>query len=458
MAEGTLSKMEASAGIRRQTLRELPAVEVLAGRAEGIPRAQAISAARLAIEAARQRVLAGEDVDLSFAALDAELAARAKEIASSSLRPVINATGVILHTNLGRAPLAPEAAEAAALVAVSYTNLEYDLESGERGSRHIHLERGLLQLSGAESAIAVNNNAAAVLLALASLGEGEVIVSRGQLLEIGGSFRIPEILAQSGLDLVEVGTTNRTRLDDYRAAIGPKTAALMRVHQSNFRLHGFTEEVPLGELCELAAEHRVPLVDDLGSGAVEPIADEPTLVESVRAGATLVCCSADKLLGGPQAGLIFGATRAVERCGRHPLARALRLDKMQLAALEATLRLRQMGGVEGIPVQAMLNASGAALQDRAAALARDIGPSAEVIEASALPGGGSLPDFELQGPVCAVQPGSGGADALAARLRKGEPPVVVRISSSRVLLDPRTISETALAPLAEAVKAALGEE
>lgn len=445
--------MTSEAKAKRETLRSLPAVEILARRIEGVPHSLAIAASRFEIEALRRRINADEAVDLNE--LTVAAIKRARKMASSSLRPVINATGVILHTNLGRAPLAVEAAEAAALAAASYTTLEYDLENGERGSRHTHIEAELCGLSGAKAAFAVNNNAAAVMLALASLGGGEVIVSRGQLIEIGGSFRIPEILEQSGLTMVEVGTTNRTRVADYERAITADTAALLRVHQSNFRTVGFTEEVALAELCLLGRRHMLPVIDDLGSGALAPIADEPTLPASVDAGATLVCASADKLLGGPQAGLIVGDVEAVDRCRRHPLARALRLDKMQLAALEVTLRLHRSGEQSAIPVPAMLGRSQKALKELAAALAQGIGEAGSVIEGCSRPGGGSLPELELRGPVCAVDGGAIGADGLATALRAGSPPVIARISDGRVLLDPRTIAEADIELVYRAVVLAL---
>lgn len=408
------------------------------------------------MEELRRRLLAGENVDLSEAALDNALLARARGLSSSSLRPVINATGVILHTNLGRAPLAAEAAEAAALAGASYTNLEYDLDEGERGSRQAHVEPLLRALSGAEAALAVNNNAAAVMLALAALAEGgEVVVSRGQLIEIGDSFRIPDILACSGARLVEVGTTNRTRIADYEGAIGAGTRALMRVHQSNFRTVGFTGEVPLEELCELGERFDLPVVDDLGSGALAPIEDEPTLPVSVRAGAAIVCCSADKLLGGPQAGLLLGRAEAIERCRRHPLARALRIDAMQLAALEATLRLHRFDGDEAIPALAMLRSSSEEMRKRARRLAQIVGERASVVADASRPGGGSLPQTELRGSVCAIDPGDEGADALATALRTGEVSVIARISDHRVLLDPRTIEDADVELVGRLVRAAL---
>jgi L-seryl-tRNA(Ser) seleniumtransferase len=360
---------------------------------------------------------------------------------------------VILHTNLGRAPLATRAAEAADRIGTSYSNLELDLETGERGSRQAHLEGPLRTVTGAEAALAVNNNAASVLLALAAVAAGrEVIIARGQLVEIGGSFRIPEILVQSGARLVEVGTTNRTRIADYEAAIGPETAAVMRVHQSNFRTVGFVEEAPLNELRELASANGLALIDDLGSGALEPIGDEPTVRASVQAGADLVCWSADKLLGGPQAGILVGSAAAVELCRNHPLARAVRLDKLQLAALEATLRLYRDEGAGAIPAMAMLRADEGELAERARRMVDAIGSAATVIRSASRAGGGSLPLMDLEGPVCAVEPGSGGAAALVGALRRGDPPVIARVEDGRVILDPRTMSDVEADAAAAAVR------
>lgn len=421
------------------TLRDLPPVDALAARVDA-PRALALAAARSVLAERRSELLAGADdeVDLGERARAWVRAAKAP-----SLRRVINATGVIVHTNLGRAPLAPAAAEAVARVAHGYSNLELDLSSGGRGSRHAHVEALLRELTGAEAALAVNNGAGAALLAAAALaGPGrEVVVSRGQLVEIGGGFRVPDVIAQAGARLVEVGTTNRTRLADYRDALTADTGAVLRVHQSNFRQLGFVEDVPVEALCELG----VPVIDDVGSGALAAIADEPDVVRSVRAGAALVCFSGDKLLGGPQAGILAGTAEAVQAARRHPLARALRIDKLSLAALEATLRLHR-DAPEEIPVLAMLRASREVLQARAERLAAAVG--GEVVEGVARVGGGALPLFELPGPVVAL------ADvSLAARLREGDPPVLARVEDDRLLLDPRTLADDELDAVAQAVVA-----
>ncbi len=375
------------------------------------------------------------------------LEARARELARSRLRPVINATGVIVHTNLGRAPLPASALEAVASVGSGYSNLEYDLEAGERGSRQAHVAALLCELTGAEDAIVVNNCAGAVLLAAAALAAGrDLIVSRGQLVEIGGSFRIPDVVAQSGARLVEVGTTNRTRLSDYAAAAGPETGAVMRAHQSNFRTVGFVEEVEIEALCSLG----VPVIDDVGSGAlaigVPELADEPPVRRSVAAGCAVVCFSGDKLLGGPQAGLMVGTRDAIEACRSHPLARALRIDKLSLAALEATLRIYRdpPAALREIPVLRMLAAGDEELSARAERM-RDAlvagGMDARVTRAPARVGGGALPLLDLEGPVCAIDPRPLPLDELARRLRAADPPVVGRARDGWLILDPRTLDD-----------------
>ena len=442
-------------GDSAESLRRLPSVERLASQLSGATHPLAVGAARAAIDSAREAVLAG-----GSAPGEEELASRAADhlarLRTPSLRRVVNATGVVLHTNLGRAPLAPAAVARVSEVAAGYSNLEYDLERGERGRRGAHVEELLRELSGAEAALAVNNNAAAVMLALAALaGDGEVLVSRGELVEIGGSFRIPDILAHSGATLVEVGTTNRTRLADYAGAIGERTTAILRVHQSNFRIVGFAEQPETGELAALARERGIAMVDDLGSGALGEVHGEPTVRAAVGAGADLVCCSGDKLLGGPQAGILFGRAEAVERCRRHPLARAMRLDKLQLAALEATLRLHRDEGAAALPALAMIGAPEQELRLRAEAMAAAIGSGAAVGRVSGAPGGGSLADVALEGPACWVDPGKLGADALLARLREHEPPVIARIVEGQVVLDPRTMSDEEATIAAVAVREAL---
>jgi L-seryl-tRNA(Ser) seleniumtransferase len=418
-------------------LRALPSVDRLA---TAVARAE-LAARREAIRAGGPTP--GED----------ELVAGAQERLRPSLRRVLNATGVVVHTNLGRAPLSQSARAAVARVAAGYSNLELDLASGRRGSRADHVAALLCELTGAEAAIAVNNCAAAVLLAVAALaGPGrEVVVSRGQLIEIGGAFRVPEVVAQAGARLVEVGTTNRTRLDDYRAALGDETAAILRAHPSNFRTLGFVEEVDIEALCGLG----VPVIDDVGSGVLVddlPLLDgEPRVRRSVRAGAAVVAFSGDKLLGGPQAGLLVGRTEAIAACARHPLARAVRIDKLSLAALEATLQLYRDPALarREIPVLAMLDADPGALDARAARLAQATG--GEVVEAVARVGGGALPLLELPGPAVALH---GEPVELAAALRAGDPPLIGRIHAGRLLLDPRTLGDDEVDAAAAAVAAA----
>ena len=410
--------------------------------ARGVDDPLAVTAARTVLELAREEIRAGADPgDLRARVEEAVAAAR-----RPSLRRVLNATGVLVHTNLGRAPLAPAALERVAAVGSGYSNLEYDLSDGGRGSRQDHLAPLLRRLTGAEGALVVNNNAAAVLLALAALGEGrEVLVSRGELIEIGDGFRIPEVLARSGARLVEVGTTNRTRAADYEHAIGPDTALLLRVHQSNFRVVGFSEQPRVAELAAVAARHGLPLVDDLGSGALVDVAGEPTPAASLAAGADLVCFSGDKLLGGPQAGVVAGRAGLVERLRRHPLQRALRADKLSLAALEGTLAL-YLDRPHEIPVLRMLREPADAVRARAERLADAVGGAVEATVARV--GGGALPLAELPSFACAVE------EELASALRAGEPPVVAVVRDGHTLLDCRTLTDTEAEEVAAAVAAA----
>jgi L-seryl-tRNA(Ser) seleniumtransferase len=358
---------------------------------------------------------------------------------------VLNATGVVVHTNLGRAPLAEEALSRVVEAGRGYSNLEFDLGDGARGSRQDHVVAILHRLTGAESALVVNNNAGAVLLALAALAEGrDVVVSRGELIEIGDGFRIPDVLARSGARLVEVGTTNRTRAGDYEGAIGSETALLLRVHQSNFRVVGFEERPRLEEVAAVAQRHGLPLVDDLGSGAVAAVEAEPTARESLTAGADLVCFSGDKLLGGPQAGIVLGSAELVERLRRHPLQRALRIDKLSLAALEGTLLL-QLEAPEQIPVLRTLRQQTDAIRARAERLAAATG--GEVEQTVGRVGGGALPLAELPSFACALE------ESLATPLRAGEPPVVGVVRDGRLLLDCLTLTDEEAEEVAAAVRA-----
>jgi L-seryl-tRNA(Ser) seleniumtransferase len=379
--------------------------------------------------------------------LAAALLARLDAASQPTLQPVINATGVIIHTNLGRAPLSEDAQRAMLLAAEGYSNLEYDLAAGQRGSRYVHAVDLLRRLTGAEDALVVNNNAAAVLLCLMALARGrEVIISRGQLVEIGGGFRIPDVLQTSGAVLVEVGTTNRTHLRDFQNAISPQTAALLRVHSSNFRQIGFTAEVGLAELVALGREHGLPVIDDLGSGTLLDttrfgLAYEPRVQDSVQAGATLVTFSGDKLLGGPQAGLIVGQAAAIARLRQHPLTRALRVDKTTLAGLAATLGHYLRGQAEQqIPVWRMIAAHEAALATRAAGWAQRLttaGLDVNLVADASTVGGGSLPGETLPTRLLALPDVP--ADRMAVRLRAGQPPVVARIVDDALCLDPRTV-------------------
>jgi L-seryl-tRNA(Ser) seleniumtransferase len=381
------------------------------------------------------------------------------------LVPVINGTGVVLHTNLGRAPLAREAIDAMVALAEGYCNLEYDLERGSRSTRY-QLVGGLLcQLTGAQDALVVNNGAAAVLLALAALaGDGEVIVSRGELVEIGGGFRIPEVVAQGGARLVEVGATNKTRLADYERAISPRTRLILRVHPSNFRISGFTESVPRRGLVDLARSRGLRVVEDLGSGALSDLADlslphEPTVQESVADGVDLVTFSGDKLLGGPQAGLLVGGAGEIAELRTHPLLRALRVDKLTLAALEATLLLhgRPEASCSQVPALRMLAEPLDSLRHRAVQLSRLLERfdwlRSEVIDGMSLPGGGALPGAQLPAALVRIVSRRERAGALARRLRVGSPPLVGRVADEALLLDVRTIAPAQLPQVAEAFEA-----
>jgi L-seryl-tRNA(Ser) seleniumtransferase len=420
-------------------LRDLPSVDELARRSDD---PLAVEAARSVLARAREEIKAGGRPE--------DLAERLQEEIDSAraprLRRVVNATGVIVHTNLGRAPLAEAALDRIRDIARGYSNLEYDVAAGGRGSRQDHVTKMLQRLTGAEAGIVVNNNAAAVMLALAALAEGrDVLVSRGELIEIGDGFRIPDVLERSGARLREVGTTNRTRAADYEAAVGPETAVLLRVHQSNFRIVGFAEQPRLEELAQVARGHELVLVDDLGSGALVDVGDEPTARSSLAAGADLVCFSGDKLLGGPQAGIVVGRADLVERLRRHPLQRALRADKLTLAALEATLTLA-IDAPEQIPVVRMLRESPETVRARATRLAELVG--GEVEETVARAGGGALPLTELPSFACAVE------EELAAKLRTGDPPVIAIVRDGRTLLDCRTLTDADVEETVAAVRVA----
>jgi L-seryl-tRNA(Ser) seleniumtransferase len=374
---------------------------------------------------------------------------------------VINATGVVLHTNLGRAPLAAAAVDAILRVARGFSNLEYDLDSGTRGSRYVHCAELLRELTGAEDALVVNNGAAALVLVLNTVAEGrDAIVSRGELVEIGGSFRIPDVMRKSGARLVEVGTTNRTHADDYERAVGADTGAILKVHRSNFALTGFVAEAPVASLAALAAPRGIPVVHDLGSGLLISLAEfglagEPTAREALRAGASIVTMSGDKLLGGPQAGIILGARAVLDRVRKNPLTRSYRVDKLTLAALEATLALYRdpARAIREIPVLAQLTESVSALRQRAKRLRAAVGDSRiEVVDTKASVGGGAFPTAEIPSAGLAI---AGRAEAVEQRLRGNDPPIIGRIAEGRVILDLRTVTPAEDVDVTAAVRAAI---
>ena len=438
-------------------LRQIPSVDELLSRPalheleQGLGHRVALEATRQVLGKLRERIIAGPAPEISLDALDVEIAQTAEAMAEFSLRLVINATGVILHTNLGRAPLAREAVEHLTQVATAYSNLEYNLEAGERGKRDAHTERLFAELVGAESTLVVNNNAAAVFLALNALAEGgEVIVSRGELIEIGGSFRIPDICAKSGAALREVGTTNRTRIADYAAAVSDRTRVLMRVHPSNFRVLGFTERPSLAEMVDLARARGLILLEDLGSGCLIDlaplgIADEPLVAPSLKAGVDVVTFSGDKLLGGPQAGILTGKREPLARIRKNPLFRALRVDKLTIAALEATVALYLKGDLKAIPAWRMIMLSKEEIASRAERLARRLaalpGFSARLEDGESVMGGGSTPGQSLPTKLLVVTHDRHRAQELEARLRCHRPPVITRVEHGQLLLDLRTVWE-----------------
>lgn len=448
--------------------RQLPSVdEVLCdGRVselcEAFSRQIIVALVRSRLAEVRESMSMGGEAP-SFDALVTSIVTEARDTGSLSLQPVINATGVILHTNLGRAPLSAEALRASELASRGYSNLEFDLGSGKRGSRQVHMERLLCQLTGAEAALVVNNNASGVLLALSALARRkEVIISRGQAVEIGGGFRIPEVMRESGAKLVEVGTTNCSYVADYERAITSRTAALLRVHSSNFKITGFTHGVSLEEMVELGRRYNIPVLDDIGSGCLIDTTDfglepEPQVQNSVSAGAALAFFSGDKLLGGPQAGIILGRKELISKLRKQPLARAVRIDKARVAALSVTLIHYLKGeALEKIPVLRFIATPLSEVETRAWRWAQFLGKSAAVLPEESVVGGGSLPGSALPTRVVAIRlTGKARIEDLARRLRQHEPPIVARVEKDALLLDPRSVFSEEEEILLKAVREAL---
>ena len=462
---------------RRALLRALPAIDKLLATlclkelAVSQPHILIVEAAQQTVDGLRRRLLDEKATlpDLDLETVVAQVAARVAELASPSLRRVINVTGTLLHTNLGRAPLCSNALQAVTMVAQGYSNLEYDLDAGQRGKRFTHVEELICKLTGGEAATVVNNNAGAVMLCLAALAGGRnAMVSRGELIEIGGSFRIPDIMAASGVKLVEVGTTNKTHLKDYANAINAETALILKVHTSNYRILGFTEAVSGEALAELAHQHQIPVLEDLGSGLLIDLTcyglpKEPTVREALKTGIDLVTFSGDKLLGGPQAGIIVGSREVIDKVRKHPMARALRIDKLTLAALEATLRLYldPQKALKEIPTLRMLSISAEELRQECERLLpklQDVlGDTVDlsVCEASATVGGGALPLAELPGWVISLATKNISLNEMTNRLRSCTPPVVGRIHEDRFLIDPRTLGNDDEESLLQALREVL---
>lgn len=458
---------------KKELLKQLPSVdEALKGHQGHVwldqhARPHVVAAIREAIDGRRKSIIEGKSTEASLESLIPDIGAVLKSKSSLSLKKVINATGIVVHTNLGRSPLAASAMDNIVNVARGYSNLEYDLSEGKRGKRHSHIRRLIRETTGAEDGIAVNNNAAAVLIALSALARGrEVIVSRGELVEIGGSFRVPAVMNESGAILKEVGTTNRTHPHDYEKAITENTALILKVHQSNYRIRGFTSEVDISGMAGIGRRHNIPVMFDMGSGCLIDlkkygIHEEPTVSDAINAGADIVTFSGDKLLGGPQAGIIAGAKTYIETISKHPLARALRIDKLTLAALESTLMAYADPdkAVDAIPTLKMLLAKPEDIQARAKKLGSLIkkksgaNVKAEVVEDFGYSGGGALPDMKIK--TCAVSVLIEGLtpNAIEERLRLSEPAVIGRIKDGMMLLDCRTINDSEMDAVAGIVAA-----
>ena len=462
--------------MKKELLRSLPKIdevlmdEGISALMERIPRETVVDAVRDSVETIRADILAGKITEPSEMKLDTiidRINHTANKMDIKSLRPVINATGVVLHTNLGRANLSDKAVEQVVSAARSYSTLEYDPEKGTRGSRHIHVENIIKKITGAEAAMAVNNNAAATMLVMAAVGRGRgMIVSRGELVEIGGSFRIPDIMKESGSVLVEVGTTNKTRISDYESHINENTAALLKVHTSNYRVIGFTEDVSVKALRELGDKYDLPVIYDMGSGLMTDLSEwgihEPVVKDSLKDGADVILFSGDKLLGGPQAGIIAGKKEYIDRMKSHPLARVVRVDKMTIAALEATLSeyADRDRALNEIPVLRMITKSREDLQAECLLLKGmldeitdpedgSVAYSARVVDDDGVVGGGSAPDSRLKNIVLAVDHGKLSPDHIEEALRKGEPPVIARIKNDSVIIDVRTVNKSEYDIIAE---------
>jgi L-seryl-tRNA(Ser) seleniumtransferase len=462
---------------KQQILSGIPSVDELLKSREGaqwlsaFPRAVVIQAIRTVLEAEREKILGGEASEISSEVLYDGIFTEIKKLSSYSLLPLINATGIVLHTNLGRAVLSEEALENIAKIGRGYSNLEYDLETGKRGKRHFHTKRLLRTITGAEDALIVNNNAAAVLLCLNTMAKGrEVIVSRSELVEIGGSFRVPDVMAASNAVLREIGTTNKTHLHDYADAVNENTALVLKVHQSNYRIIGFTSDVGTEELVMLGKKKNIPVMYDLGSGCLADlrsygIQTEPAVQEIIKTGVDVVCFSGDKLLGGPPGGIIVGKKKYIEKMQKNPLARALRVDKLTIAAFEATLMAYMdiEAAKNTVPVLKMLFQAPEEIKHRAMTIAAALRKSVKtadirVVQDRSKAGGGSLPEAEFQ--TFAVQIGSGvvSVNELERRLRQGLPPVIARIREDALLLDARTVMDNEIKDLARVVSAAFRSE
>ncbi|MDP2157089.1 MAG: L-seryl-tRNA(Sec) selenium transferase [Nitrospirota bacterium] len=470
--------MKTKKSVKTSLLSALPSVDEILKSPDGcqwlssFPRAIVVQAIRDIVAGQRNKILAGDDPDISSPALSLCISARIQKHSSFSLLPVINATGIVLHTNLGRAVLSERAVSNVIATSRGYSNLEYDLEEGKRGKRHSHTTRILRQLTGAEDALIVNNNAAAVFLSLTAIAKDrEVIVSRGELVEIGGSFRVPDVMAASGAFLREIGTTNKTHLHDYSKAINEKTGLILKVHQSNYKITGFTEDVSIEQLAALGKEHSIPVMYDLGSGCLidlKPygIHGEPSVQEIMKSGADLVTFSGDKLLGGPQGGIIVGRQDLLEKIRKNPLARAVRVDKMTIAAFEATLMdyLDPEKALQDIPVLRLLfqpletiksRAKKIAAQIRRQTVAADIAMSIALVRDSSKAGGGSLPETEFETYAVSIDPKHVTVNELETRLRTGSRPIIARIKDNALLLDARTIQDQDIRELATIVSSAL---